>query len=172
MQFTKKLSQTVNEAGVTETRLQSSLEPLETDYLPAPPGAGGDAQPGASTSTAFLPPKDSSDRHKAKQTTQEAEEAFMMGVSSRGEKLLSLQQKMMDRLQSSDPERDAFVDWIRSVVMKLHSGHWRQFQHEVSGVMFKYLEEHDKAESISAASSVTEGCDLPGLFQPQQQQHQ
>ena len=58
--------------------------------------------------------------------------------------MIDLQQQLLEHLKpSGDREREAFVDWTRSVILDLDHALWRRCQHEVSATLYRYIAEND-----------------------------
>lgn len=76
----------------------------------------------------------------------ETEDALLAGIEERGNKMMAFQQKVMEQLRptSSDRERDAFVDWIRTVVNELEHNLWRRCQQDISSALYRYIAENDQ----------------------------
>ncbi|XP_050711228.1 uncharacterized protein LOC126995584 [Eriocheir sinensis] len=90
------------------------------------------------------------------QRQAEAEEAVLESIQKREKQLIALQQQMMQHLKpTGDREREAFVEWIRTVILDLDYSLWRRFQHQISNLTYQFITENDKMKTPepTAASS-------------------
>ena len=76
---------------------------------------------------------------------KETDDALLAGIEERGKNMMAFQQKMLEHLKpsSSDHERDAFVDWIRTVVNELEHNLWRRCQQDINSTLYRYIGEND-----------------------------
>ncbi|MPC57069.1 hypothetical protein E2C01_051041 [Portunus trituberculatus] len=57
-------------------------------------------------------------------------------------------QQMVQQLKpTGDREREAFVEWIRTVILDLDHNLWRRFQHQISDLTYQFIAENDKMKS-------------------------
>lgn len=102
----------------------------------------------------------------------ETEDALLAGIEERGNKMMAFQQKVMEQLRptSSDRERDAFVDWIRTVVNELEHNLWRRCQQDISSALYRYIAENDqlKRTQVQMVNAQSLQFQLRQPFQPQQ----
>lgn len=84
-------------------------------------------------------------------------------------------QQMVQQLKPTrDREREAFIEWIRSVTLDLDHKLWRHFQQQISSLMFQFLDKNDKVktqEPAAAAAAASHGCQpfhptSLGMWQP------
>lgn len=88
------------------------------------------------------------------QRQAEMEEAALESIQQRGEQLISLQKQMVEQMKpSGDREREAFVEWIRTVILDLEHSLWRRFQHRISNLTYQFIAENDKIKTTPASSS-------------------
>ena len=95
-------------------------------------------------------------RRRGNKTFSKAEDAFLAGLEERSQQMLALNQQVLDRLvptSSTDREKDAFVDWFKSVIHELDHDLWRRCQQEISNILYRYIGENDqlKKQQISSA---------------------
>ncbi|CAC5363440.1 unnamed protein product [Mytilus coruscus] len=98
--------------------------------------------------------------HKHTHDTSETEDVLLVGIEDHSNKMMALQQQVLERLRpvSSDREQDAFVDWIRTVITELDHVIWRQ-------CLYRYITENDQ---IKRAQSVPTPVIQPQLRQQMQ----
>ncbi|KAH3854491.1 hypothetical protein DPMN_097034 [Dreissena polymorpha] len=66
------------------------------------------------------------------------EDALLVSLEERGNQMLNLQQQVLDRIRpSADREMEAFVHWVRSVILQ------RRCQQEISITIYRYIGEND-----------------------------
>ncbi|KAK8378343.1 hypothetical protein O3P69_011084 [Scylla paramamosain] len=88
------------------------------------------------------------------QRQAEVEEAALESIQQRGEQLISLQKQMVEQMKpSGDREREAFVEWIRTVILDLDHSLWRRFQNRISNLTYQFIAENDKIKTTPASSS-------------------
>ncbi|CAC5411106.1 unnamed protein product [Mytilus coruscus] len=105
--------------------------------------------------------------HKHTHDTSETEDVLLAGIEDRSNKMMVLQQQVLERLRpvSSDRERDACVDWIRTVITEIDHVVWRRCQQDISNTHYRYIAENDQ---IKRAQSVPTPVIQPQLRQQMQ----
>ena len=103
---------------------------------------------------------------------KETDDALLAGIEERGKNMMAFQQKMLEHLKpsSSDHERDAFVDWIRTVVNELEHNLWRRCQQDISSTLYRYIGENDKVKQQQSQVAIAQPIQFPHRpqFQPLQ----
>ncbi|VDH99431.1 Hypothetical predicted protein [Mytilus galloprovincialis] len=97
---------------------------------------------------------------KHKHDTSETEDVLLAGIEDRSNKMMVLQQQVLEILRpvSSDRERDAFVDWIRTVIT------------EVDHVVWRYIAENDQTKRAQSIPTPAIQPQLRQQMQPLQAQ--
>ncbi|XP_041354914.1 uncharacterized protein LOC121372581 [Gigantopelta aegis] len=122
----------------------------------------------------------STPRSRQKQISTEAEAALLARLEEHSQQMIALQQQIMDRLKpSADREREAFVDWMRSVILDLDHSIWRRCQLDISQILYRYIGENDQLKILAALShsaaptpSTTQFLNLVYKVEPDAQQQQ
>ncbi|CAG2257296.1 unnamed protein product [Mytilus edulis] len=110
--------------------------------------------------------------HKHKHDTSETEDVLLAGIEDRSNKMMVLQQQVLERLRpvSSDRERDAFVDWIRTVITELDHVVWRRCQQDISNTLYRYIAENDQTKRAQSIPTPVIQPQLRQQMQPLQAQ--
>ena len=96
-------------------------------------------------------------RQRTQKQSSEVEDALLAGIEERGRKQMALQQQLLDQLKPrGDVERDAFIDWVRSVVHELDYDLWRRCQQEISTTVYKYIGENDYLKKMRTPATSTQ----------------
>ena len=107
-----------------------------------------------------------------RQAPTDVDEALLSGITQRGKRMIDLQQQLLEHLKpSGDREREAFVDWTRSVILDLDHALWRRCQHEVSATLYRYIAENDALKrqpdpEPSTSTSQQMAPQTPHMWQP------
>lgn len=84
-------------------------------------------------------------RWKSDKQITKTEESLLAELEARSQQMLVLNQQVLDRIKPNvDKERDAFVDWLRSVINDLDHEVWRRCQQQISNTLYKYIVENDR----------------------------
>ena len=104
---------------------------LSTDQADTLPTTDADkAAPTTMTTTT------STQRKVAYKNKDGSENTLLANIDQRGQAFLEIQKKMLESMQSqADPERDAFSDWIRTVLRGLDYGVWHRCQMEMGQML-------------------------------------
>ena len=78
-------------------------------------------------------------------TDRHIEDTLLKGLASRSKEMSEFQEKLLQRLRpQGNPERETFIEWVRSVVMELPHDAWRRCQKELNQLIYRYIEEGDR----------------------------
>jgi len=97
-------------------------------------------------------------RFRTQKQISDAEEAFLPGLEERSCQMMTLQHQVpvLGQLRpSTDRERDAFIDLVRSVINELDNGLSRCCQQEISNTLYRYIGENDQLKRQQAPASPT-----------------
>jgi hypothetical protein len=84
-------------------------------------------------------------RWKSDKQITKTEESLLDDLEARSQQMMVLNQQVLERIKPSvDKERDAFVDWLRSVINDLDHDVWRCCQQQISNTLYKYIAENDR----------------------------
>ena len=152
---------------------------LSTDQADTLPTTDADkAAPTTMTTTT------STQRKVAYKNKDGSENTLLANIDQRGQAFLEIQKKMLESMQSqADPERDAFSDWIRTVLRGLDYGVWHRCQMEMGQMLYRYIAESDTHQKTSRKApfqqeteqhprSSTSHQVVHAFEQPQQRQQQ
>ena len=74
----------------------------------------------------------------------DAEDVILAGIEQRSQQMMLMQKEVLEKYKPGpDREREAFVDWVKSVILDLNHDIWRKCQREVSQILYKYIGEND-----------------------------
>lgn len=84
------------------------------------------------------------------------EEVIFTGMQERTNKMLAIREESVQQQVSKDGEREAFVDWMRSVINELDLGLWRRCQRELTSTLYQFQSENDDLKiALSVATNAT-----------------
>ena len=84
------------------------------------------------------------------------EDALLAGIEEDSQQMIALNQQVLDQLKPrAGGERDAFVDWLRSVIHEFDHGLWRRCQQELSNTLYTYIRENDQLKRHQTGPAAT-----------------
>ncbi|XP_050687349.1 uncharacterized protein LOC126980913 isoform X2 [Eriocheir sinensis] len=81
--------------------------------------------------------------------------AQRQGVQKKSIQQCGDQQVVQPLKSTGNKEREAYADWIRTVILNLDRSLWRRFQHQISNLMYEFMAENNKVKTLQVAAATT-----------------
>lgn len=85
--------------------------------------------------------------------------AQRQGVQKKSIQQCKDQQVVQPLKPTENKEREAYADWIRTVILNLDRSLWRRFQQQISNLMYEFMADNNKVKTLQvAAATASQDC--------------